>query len=183
MNLKIYQRFYIQSLFIDNKVQNYVEAKNNFTNKFNNINFLLNEDNIRKIKNSILGGVNNYRIEDLCKLIGEKNRIKVSIYPISSEYYNKTNKQTEIREQNIIILGESNMLKYLHSDIGKFYGIDCTYKIIPRSYKPYKLMTIYVFDTKNNKSLIAAFICIKYTDYNSLIKIFSLLWLYIIFLQ
>ena len=175
MNLKIYQRFYIQSLFIDNKVQNYVEAKNNFTNKFNNINFLLNEDNIRKIKNSILGGVNNYRIEDLCKLIGEKNRIKVSIYPISSEYYNKTNKQTEIREQNIIILGESNMLKYLNSDIGKFYGIDCTYKIIPRSYKPYKLITIYVFDTKNNKSLIAAFICIKYTDFNSLIKIFSLL--------
>ena len=148
MNLKIYQRFYIQSLFIDNKVQNYVGAKINFTNKFNNINFLLNEDNIRKIKNSILGGVNNYGFEDLCKLIGEKNRIKVSIYPISSEYYNKTIKQTEIREQNIIILGESNMLKYLNSDIGKFYGIDCTYKIIPRSYKPYKLITIYVFDTK-----------------------------------
>ena len=102
MNLKIYQRFYIQSLFIGNKVQNYVEAKNNFTNKFNNINFLLNEDNIRKIKNSILGGVNNYGFEDLCKLIGEKNRIKVSIYPISSEYYNKTNKQNEIREQNIM---------------------------------------------------------------------------------
>ena len=36
-------------------------------------------------------------------------------------------------------------------------------------------MTIYAIDNKNNNSVIAALICIKFIDVNSLIKIFSLL--------
>ena len=66
------------------------------------------------------------------------------------------------------------MIEYLSYKNPKQYGIDCTFKIIPRSYKPYKLMTIYALDNEKNKSIIAALICIKYTDYNSLLKIFSL---------
>ena len=34
------------------------------------------------------------------------------------------------------------MLKYLNSSNAKTYGIDNTFKIIPKSYTPYKLMTI-----------------------------------------
>ena len=34
-------------------------------------------------------------------------------------------------------------------------------------------MTIYALDNEKNKSIIAALICIKYTDYNSLLKIFA----------
>jgi hypothetical protein len=54
------------------------------------------------------------------------------------------------------------------------YGIDTTFKIIPKSFSPYKLMTIYAIDNKLKKSNIAAFICLKYKDSNSLIKIFNL---------
>ena len=32
------------------------------------------------------------------------------------------------------------------------YGIDATFKIIPRSFHPYKLLTIYCYDTKEKKS-------------------------------
>lgn len=49
------------------------------------------------------------------------------------------------------------------------------YKIIPNSLKPYKLMTFYSINPDNNISNIVALICIKHTDSESLIKIFSLL--------
>ena len=67
------------------------------------------------------------------------------------------------------------MFEYLSYNKAKQYEIDCTFKIIPRSYKPYKLMTIYALDNIKNRSIIATFICLKYTDYNSLLKIYALL--------
>ena len=67
------------------------------------------------------------------------------------------------------------MIEYLSYNKAKQYGIDCTFKIIPRSYKPYKLMTIYALNKEKNKTIIAAFIYIKYIDFNSLIKVFALL--------
>ena len=70
------------------------------------------------------------------------------------------------------------MIKFLDYNNSKFYGIDYTYKIIPRSLKPYKLMVIYSIDKNKNTTVIAALICIKYTDENSLIKLFSLLRAY-----
>ena len=91
-------------MIIDNKIQNYVQAKEKFSDTFKDINFILSED--KKNKNSSLGSVKNYNIEELCKLIGEKTNIKVTIHPITSEYYNKNNKRLENREQNIIILGQ-----------------------------------------------------------------------------
>ena len=56
------------------------------------------------------------------------------------------------------------------------FGIDATYKIIPHPFKPYKILTIYCYDFKEKKSIIAAFLCLKFNDYNSVIKIFSLLF-------
>ena len=55
------------------------------------------------------------------------------------------------------------------------YGIDCMYKIIQNSFKPYKLMTIYSINPDKNISNIVALISIKYTDSESLIKLLSLL--------
>ena len=49
MKLWIYQKLNIKCLFNDIKVQNYIECRN--------INFILNEESIRKIKNSTLGNV------------------------------------------------------------------------------------------------------------------------------
>ena len=77
-----------------------------------------------------------------------KINIKVAIHQITSDYYNKNNKRIENRVQNITILGHLAMLKYLNSDLRKFLGIEHTFKIMPGRFSTYKLMTIYVFETK-----------------------------------
>lgn len=175
-NLYIYQKLYIKCLFEDNLINNYSEAINKFNGKFKNIKFKLSEYIVQNIKRETIGGLNNLNIEELCKTLALNNEnIHISIYPIQSEYKNANSSDITIREQNIIIIGHKEMLKYLDSKYAKMYGIDCTYKIIPKSYNPYKLMTIYSIESKLKKSIIAAFICLKYNDYNSLIKIFSLL--------
>ena len=112
-------------------------------------------------------------IEELCIALKILDReIRIDIYPIKTEYKNKKINTNEIREQNIILIGKNNMLKYLDQNICTQYGIDATFKIIPLSLKPYKLMSIYSFDSKNNKTIISALICIKYTDKNSLDLLF-----------
>ena len=175
MKLSLFQRYYINCLLSYNKDLNYIRAKDLFEKRFNDINFVINEDNFRKIKNSLLGVVNNKNIEEICNLIKNNNPdIIVDIYPINTEFKNKNNK-LEKREQKVIVIGKSDMIRYLNSDLSTQYGLDCTYKIIPRSLKPYKLLSIYSIDKINNKSVIAALICIKYVDYVSLKKLFSIL--------
>ena len=46
-------------------------------------------------------------------------------------------KIVEQREQKIILIGYNK---------GKQYGLDSTFKILPKSYKPYKPMIIYALD-------------------------------------
>ena len=115
-------------------------------------------------------------IEDLTKSLKYQNdKIIVDIYPISAEYKTKNN-INETRNQNIIIISSTkDMIQFLNSKNSKQCGIDCTFKIMPRSYSGYKLMTIYAAEDKNNNIKIAYFICLKYNGSNSLIKIFSLL--------
>lgn len=172
MNLYIYQKYYIKYLFEDNKIQNYEEEVSNFNIKFISIKFQISENVVKNLKRSIIGGVNNLTIEELCKTLSLNNEKKrIDIYPIKTEY-KSNNSEIKIREQNIIIIGHKDMLQYLDCQKATMNGIDYTYKIIPKSYSLYKLMTIYALQLKVNKSYIAAFICLKYNDYNSLIKIF-----------
>ena len=67
------------------------------------------------------------------------------------------------------------MIKYLDDKNGKQYGVDFTFKVIPKSFSPYKLMSIYCIDNIENKTIIAAFVLLKYKDTNSLLKIFGIL--------
>ena len=113
-----------------------------FKSSFQTNTFILNEETVKKIKYNIQGGINNYNIEDFFKSIKATNtEINIDIYPLKTEYKNKNN-NIEKREQNIIIIGTNNMFNYLSKENEKQYGLDCTYHIIPRSLKPYKLMTI-----------------------------------------
>ena len=66
------------------------------------------------------------------------------------------------------------MLKYLGSKKATQFGIDQTFKIIPKSFLPYKMMSIYALKPKKGQT-IAPLIILKYSDLNSLVKIFSLL--------
>ena len=64
-------------------------------------------------------------------------------------------------------------MEYLNKEKAKIYGIIYTYKIMPKNYYPYKWITINIIGPINFKTIIAAFLCIKYTDNESLIKIFG----------
>ena len=67
INLKIYQKFYIQYLFEEGKINNFTEASEYFKKKFPKAEFKLKEDNIKKIKKNIYGKTNNLSIEEICK--------------------------------------------------------------------------------------------------------------------
>ena len=73
------------------------------------------------------------------------------------------------------------MIKYLDKKLGTFFGIDMTFKIIPRIFRQYKLMTIYCIDDKKGITILAALILLKYSDTNSLKKFFQFYLHYIIF--
>ena len=92
--------------------------------------------------------------EELCKSLTINNdSILVLIHSIKSEYKKHNSSEINLREQKIIIIGHKNILKYFNSSNAKMYGIDNTFKIIPKSYTPYKLMTIYAIE-KNLKKVL-----------------------------
>ena len=126
MSIKITQKYYITCLFLDNKVSSYTECLVEFNKKFEHIKFILSEDNIKKIKNSISGNYKNYTIDELCKSLKIKNKnLIVHIIPIRVNYKNSKN-EIEIREQNIIVISEKNMINLLDNKISKQFGIDNT---------------------------------------------------------
>lgn len=101
------------------------------------------------MKIEIYGATNNSSIEDLYKFISNiDNNIRVDIYPIKTEYYNIKQNIKESKEKYIIFIGHNDMISFLNQKLGKKFGIDITFKIIPKSFKPYKLMFIYVLDKK-----------------------------------
>lgn len=144
------QKYFIQCLIENNKVINYTDSKYQFNKRFPNIEYLISEENFKKIKTKILGSVKNISLEEICKSIKNLNNdIIVDIYNISTEYKNNKN-EIESRDQSVIIIGHKEMIKYLDHNIGSQYGIDLTYKVIPNSFKPYKLMSLYCIDNREN---------------------------------
>ena len=112
------------------KILKNIKTKEVFENRFNVLNFIINDDYFRKIKSSIVGVVNNKNIEKICNTFKNNNLdILVDIYPVNPEFKNKQN-IIEKREKKVIIIGKSDMIKYLNSELAMQYGLDCTYKII-----------------------------------------------------
>ena len=67
MSIKIMQKYFITCLFLNNKATTYTDCAAEFNKKFEHIKFILSEDIIKKIKNSISGNYKNYTINELCK--------------------------------------------------------------------------------------------------------------------
>ena len=55
------------------------------------------------------------------------------------------------------------------------YFIDITFKIVPKCYRPYKLMTIATLDNENNKTILIAFVLFINIDNILYLKIFKFL--------
>ena len=177
MNLKLYLRYFVQCLFIDNKANTYIDCNDQFKSKFNNIKFLLTEENTRKIKSNIIVSTKNLDIQEVCNTLSNLNKdIKVKIFPIDiNNEIDKSNDQIISKEQNVIIIGTNDMLSLLNYKNNTQYGLDITYKIITKSFTRYKMMTIYAIDNKTNLPKLAALICLQNYDTESLKKIFGLL--------
>ena len=67
------------------------------------------------------------------------------------------------------------MIKFLDNNKGTQFGLDLTYKVIPNSFRLYKMITLYCIDNNDSKILNAALIPLKYKDMNSFLKILSIL--------
>ena len=59
------------------------------------------------------------------------------------------------------------MRELINNSVIYNYFMDVTYKIIPKTQKPYKLMTITTVNNKNNTTNLCALIGIIYEDYLS----------------
>lgn len=177
MSQRLYQRYYVTCLIKEKKLLNYIDIIDKFKTRFKEIEFSLSEDIVRKIKSSIIATMTHYTIEDVCNSLKLDNKdIQIDIYPI--KIYNRKNINKELndlKEQKVIIIGTSNMLKNLDFNLNIQFGVDFTFKIIPNVYKPYKLMTIYYVNRDDNTTNLASLICIKYNDSQSLEKLFSIL--------
>ena len=173
MKLKKFQKYYIRFLFKTNVAIDINTAQKSFYNKFNT-NLKLSRDEITKEKHLGLGTYNNLDIISLCKKLSTEDKyIKINAVDIFYEFTN--NNKKEKREKNVIFITTEMMHEKLSDKDIDNYFIDTTYKIIPKHYKRYKMMTISCSEKKTNNTYIACLILLKYEDHISFTKIFKYL--------
>ena len=98
-----------------------------------------------------MGPVNNLSIVELCQSFKSNNKYMIIDSNTFNTYYKnrKTNK-TKKRELIIIVITTKKMVKFLDYNNAIQFGIEFKYKIIPKSFKQYKLITIYCIYSKKN---------------------------------
>ena len=84
MSLRIFQKYYVKCLLIDNITDTFLECAGKFKTRFKNIKFLLAYENISKMKTSIIGSTKYSNIIELTKSLKLINKdININIYPNS----------------------------------------------------------------------------------------------------
>ena len=74
-----------------------------------------------------------------------------------------------------MLTSNNKLLKSFDNSKGKLYGLDFNFKIIFKSFSPYKLMSLCAIDDKNKSKVIFVLICLKYPDEETLLKLFCFL--------
>ena len=97
------------------------------------------------------------------------------IYTFDTIYNIKNKNITNKKDQKVIIIDNKNTYALLNKEINDEYFIDSTFKIMPKKYTNYKLMTITCINKKTNSTKICYFIAFKYQDVESYIRIFEYL--------
>ena len=116
LTLRIFQKYYVRCLLIDNIVNIFLECADKFKIRFKYIKFLLMDENISKIKTSISGTTKYSNIIELTKSLKLINKdINIDVYQIKIEYINII-KENIIKEQNIIVIGIDNILSLLNKN-------------------------------------------------------------------
>ena len=144
--------------------------------KYTRIRLLINYKELSKIKCDIIGQFRGLSLIDCIKKI-KSSEFEIDtlsqdiIYEIKS---NKANKNIT-RKQTIIIFGNKDNLNLLKDANYYEFFVDVTFKIIPKCYKPYKLLSLASIDNNNNKTKIICFVFIKYLDSITYERVFKYL--------
>ena len=144
--------------------------------KYTKCKLLLNNKEISRIKCQLLGKFKGITILECLEKI-KNNEYDLEIMSEDVKYDIKlknSNKITE-RKQKIIIFGNKSRLNLMNNKEYIEYFIDITFKVIPKCYRPYKLLTIATLDKDNIKTILVGFILFIYKDSISFLKIFEYL--------
>ena len=117
---------------------------------------------------------NNLDLEGLIKKMKTAdNNIKIKIRDIS--YTIDNNGSIKNNNDRLVIFGLNENISLLKDKkIAEFF-FDTTFKIIPKEYKPYKMVTLSGLEKSANISRPILFICMQNNDYMSYIKLFETL--------
>ena len=138
--------------------------------KFFNItktNLILTLTHISRIRNNIINLYKNVSLDNLILALTKLN-LNIDYYVTDVKYQYKEKKigMTE-RKQKIIIFGLKDKLKYLDIKKTKEFFLDATYKIIPKHFRPYKLIVISGLSENVESPHLICFALLKYLDKES----------------
>ena len=134
---------------------------------------VLTRNEINNLKFKYTDKYNNLSLLDLVKTIQDENfKIEISSFDAKYKYELKKNNKIiiENREENIIIFGNVENIKNIEFIANQEIFVDTTFKIIPKKFYPYKLMTISYLN--ENKVNIFCFVLYKYQDHINYERIF-----------
>ena len=169
-----YQEYYVYYLINKNKDIDNPTIKKEFYS-LTNIKLELSLSSISKIRSKIVNNFEGLSLEQLVDKINIDN-VKIEKYVIDIKYNYKIKTNTTVdRIQKLIIFGTNENLKKLSNTYTKEFFLDYTFKIVPKKFRPYKLMVISGIPLESNKPELLAFILIKYTDHIAYDKLFNYL--------
>lgn len=114
-------------------------------------------------------------MECLDKIINEGYDLEIMSEDVKYDIKLKNSNKITERKQKIIIFGNKSRLNLMKKKDYIEYCIDITFKIIPKCYHPYKLLTIATLDNDNIKTILVGFVLFIYKDSISFLKIFEYL--------
>ena len=94
----------------------------------------------------------------------------IKIHDISYEKIIKS--KIDKREQRIIYFGNSKNLSLIKPDKTEEFFLDITFQIIPKQYRPYKLLVLAGLPKKETKPILITFVLLKYLDEETYNQIF-----------
>ena len=173
--IKKNQTFLIEYIFNHNTNIDKINIIEEFR-KYTKSKLLLNSKEISRIKCQILGKLKGITIlECLEKIKCQEFELEVMCEDVKYEIEIKKDNTSQERKQKIIIYGNKFRLNLKNKPEYIEYFIDITFKVIPKCYRPYKLLTIATIDNKNMKTILVGFVLFIYKDSNSFLKIFEYL--------
>ena len=162
--------------YIYNHIENYdnINIKQEFM-KFTKEPLLLSNKAISRIKSNVTGKLKNLTLLEIIEKINSFN-LEIESYTNDIKYTIKLkNNELIERKERIVIFGNKERIKLLNNKNCIEFFIDITFDVVPKKFKPLKLMSIATIDSITNKTYLVCFIFIRYQDAISYERIFDYL--------